>query len=384
MKLAIVLDNNVTKALVAPFEALAASGAFAGAVVFVGEKNKADTASITLPKRLLNHRKEVVAALKGPVRSLKRLRSNAEPRMDFYYNTLRDELRGFDAVFTQDVTRSLHTLAALKGELGFKIILRWWEVLPYKRLFSEKDKTIGEAALNKVDVFVPATMLAREALLLEGVSEGRICQIYPGIDTGAWMPARGPREAFGVPADRFGVLFAGRLVSHKGIYVLLWAALRLKAKGLLNGIVFIIAGGGRRDELMRLSREMGVDGAFVFPGHVPYQKMPELYNAADIFCLPSTMKECIQEQFGYVIMEALSCGLPVAASRVGAIPEVVGPAGLLTTPGDWNGLADAIESLMMDAKLRARLGALARQRAEAVFDVEKLSQKWRGLIERVA
>lgn len=386
MKFGIVFDNNVTKALVAPFESLKDAMPGCEFTVFVGEKNKNDVSSITLPIRPLSHKKEFIGALREPLQSFKRLKSNTESRMDFYYNSLKGGLRGFDAVFSQDVTRSLYTLAALKDELGFKIILRWWEVLPYKRLFNAKDEQIGAAALGKVDLFVPATKLAGDALLLEGVEAGRIHQIYPGIDTASFTPeaGRASRSAFGIPEDRFAVLFAGRIISHKGIYVLLWAALRLKAMGMLDKAVFVVAGGGRRDELMRLAGEMGVGQAFHFAGHVPYQRMPELYGACDAFCLPSTMKETIQEQFGYVIIEAMACGRPVVASRVGAIPEVVGGAGLLVIPGDWNDLANALASLIRNPAVCAGLGAKSRARAMQTFDIRRISVEWRGLIERLA
>ncbi|MBI5885197.1 MAG: glycosyltransferase family 4 protein [Deltaproteobacteria bacterium] len=385
MKLAIVLDNNVTKAIVAPFEAVAAASHGIEFVVFIGEKNKSETASITLPKCYLSHKKEVMSALREPVRSIRRLRTNTESRMDFYYNSLADDLRGFDAVYTQDVSRSLYTLASLKEELGFKIMLRWWEVLPYKRLFNAKDRYIGASSLPMVDIFMPATLTAAQALKLEGVPEDRITHVYPGVDTAVFTPpvAAVSKEAFGIPAGKAAVLFAGRLVSHKGIYVLLWAALRLKADGLLDRLVFVMAGGGGKGELQRMAREMGVAAAFHFTGHVPYDRMPELYAACDIFCLPSTMKESIQEQFGYVLAEAMACGRPVVASRVGGIPEVVGGAGLLVTPGDFNDLADKLTSLITNAELRAGLGAAARKRALELFDLAQTTPKWAQAIERL-
>lgn len=387
MKLGIVLDNNVSKALVAQFEATEAVMREAQFVVFIGEKNKSDVSAITLPKCYLSHKKEVLSAIREPVLSLKRLRANTESRMDFYYNSLRAELRGFDAVYTQDISRSLYTLASLKQALGFKIMLRWWEVLPYKRLFSAKDKYIGAHALSKVDIFVPATLMARDALLLEGVEEERIHHIYPGVDTAVFTPpvasGRSLKEALGIPGGKVAMLFAGRLVSHKGIYVLLWAALRLKAAGLLDRAVFVIAGGGKKEELQRMAAEMGVASAFHFAGHVPYSRMPELYGACDLFCLPSTMKENIQEQFGYVLIEAMACGRPIVASKVGAIAEVVGDAGLLVTPGDFNDLADALGKLITNETLRAELGQKSRIRCKELFDIQKISPKWVDVIGRL-
>lgn len=378
MKVAIVLDNNVSMAQTHPFELIAESAKDMEFTVFIGEKNKGSTAGIKLGKRFLGHKKEAVSGLLNPFAAARRLGGNKMPRMDFYYFSLSRELKGFDAVYTQDITRSLYTVASLKDALGYRIILRWWENLPYKRLFSEKDSYIGERCLGKVDLFLPSTRMALDALALEGVKGERMEHIYPGIDTGRFSPGgkRDARSRFNVPEETIAVLFAGRLVSHKGLFTMLCAAKELERLSVIGNFIFLIAGsGGQRRQMEKMAEEMGVKKYFSFLGNVPYENIQELYRASDIFMLPSTMKENIQEQFGLVIAEALSCGVPVVGSSSGAIPEVVGDAGLIVPPGDYKALATAIKRLGEDRGLREGLGKKARQRAEGLFSSAKNADK---------
>ena len=87
-----------------------------------------------------------------------------------------------------------------------------------------------------------------------------------------------------------------------------------------------------------------------------------------------------------VILEAMATGLPVVSTRLSAIPEMVrnGESGLLVNPGDVEGLANAIESLLRDEQLRARLGAAGRRNIEEKFDVDKTAAQLLGLVEAVA
>ena len=92
--------------------------------------------------------------------------------------------------------------------------------------------------------------------------------------------------------------------------------------------------------------------------------LPTVLRGADLFLLPSE-----SESFGLAALEAMSCGVPVIASRVGGVPEVVidGETGLLAPVGDIAAMAAHVVRLLADAPLRARLGQAARARAETVF-----------------
>jgi glycosyltransferase involved in cell wall biosynthesis len=103
-------------------------------------------------------------------------------------------------------------------------------------------------------------------------------------------------------------------------------------------------------------------------------------RGADLFLLPSE-----SESFGLAALEAMSCGVPVIASRVGGVPEVVidGETGLLAAVGDVSAMAAHVVRLLADAPLRARLGQAARRRAETVFTLEATVSKYEDLYRRL-
>ena len=387
MKVAILLDNNLSKAQVHPFEEITKRAEDIQVNVYIGQKNRHNTDSIKLGKVFLNHRSEVFNALLSPLSALRHLKDNDFPRMDYYYFSLKRLLRGVDVAYTQEVSRSLFTLAGLKRQCGYKILLRWWEVLPYKRLFSEKDTSVAKKALDAVDMFLPATQMARDALLIEGVPEENILHIYPGIDTERFAPASSSQEMrakWGIPSQKTVVLFVGRLVGHKGIFSLLWTAKLLERKSLLENFVFLIVGdSGQRLRLEKMAEDMGIRGSFIFRGTVPYDIMPEMYQMSDMFVLPSLMKEKIQEMFGFVLAEAMACGKPVIGTAVGAIPEVIGDAGIIVTPGDYKALAGAFETVASDQQLRVELGGRGRKRAEELFSSQRNSQELLAIVRKL-
>jgi Glycosyltransferase len=87
------------------------------------------------------------------------------------------------------------------------------------------------------------------------------------------------------------------------------------------------------------------------------------YKAADVFCLPSTMST---ESFGIVNLEAMACGVPIVASKIGGIPDVVkdGENGLLVPPWDSEALADVIIYLLENEDIREKMGNIGREKVE--------------------
>ena len=121
------------------------------------------------------------------------------------------------------------------------------------------------------------------------------------------------------------------------------------------------AGGGSYEELRLLVGQWGLENAVRFPGFVPQEDMPYLYNAAELFVYPS-----LYEGFGLPPLEAMACGVPVAAAAAASIPEVVENGGLLYDPYDEDSLAEALLKVMGDSRLREQL-ALRGLRQQAKF-----------------
>jgi starch synthase len=115
-----------------------------------------------------------------------------------------------------------------------------------------------------------------------------------------------------------------------------------------------------------------------FLGVKPRGELVELYQQASVVAVPS-----VWDNSPNVIYEAMACGTPVVASRVGGIPELVddGVTGLLVPPGDADALADAIVALLGDPARRAQMGEHARERAVEEYSVDKIVTRTVGFYE---
>ena len=165
-----------------------------------------------------------------------------------------------------------------------------------------------------------------------------------------------------LPLDKSIVLFVGNLIPYKGPDVLVKAMPRIIKEVPDTELVFV--GSGRmRTELEKLSKKLTVEKYVKFAGFVEEGLKPLYYKAADVFCLPSTMST---ESFGIVNLEAMACGIPIVASKIGGIPDVVkdGENGLLVPPKDSEALADAIIYLLEKEDAREKMGKNAREKVE--------------------
>ena len=158
----------------------------------------------------------------------------------------------------------------------------------------------------------------------------------------------------------FIILFVGRLIEIKGVRELINAG-----KDVSNAVKIVIAGDGpMHDEVEKAAQKR--DGKIIFIGAIDNKKLPIYYNAADAVIIPSTH----DEGFGRVILEALSCGIPVIGSNRGAIPEAMDETvGRLITVTPKN-IAQAIMTLQKNKQLLAKLSKNAR-----TFAVKRYSEK---------
>jgi glycosyltransferase involved in cell wall biosynthesis len=191
-------------------------------------------------------------------------------------------------------------------------------------------------------------------------------------------------ERFVAPAERSGssqqaeILFVGRLLHGKGLPLLFEAIARLRRRGL-DVRVTIAGDGPARDECATAARRVGLDAAVRFLGAVGQDEIRELYERADVFCLPS-----LAEGIPVVVMEAMALELPVVTTRIMGIPELVedGEEGLLVPPGRADPLAEALERLVRSPAERRRLGAAARRKIESDYSVADSALRMRAVLER--
>jgi len=185
-----------------------------------------------------------------------------------------------------------------------------------------------------------------------------------GIDPAA-LPARRPRGK----GRRKTALFVARLQRKKGADLLLQAL-----REATDWSATIVGDGEERAALEAQAARLGLGDRVVFAGAVSHRDVPAFYGAADAFVLPSRAVPGWTEQFGHVLAWAMAAGVPVIASRCGAIPEVVGDAGLLVAENDAVGMARAL-SRLTDPVLAARYAARGRERALRLFTEEALADR---------
>jgi rhamnosyl/mannosyltransferase len=163
------------------------------------------------------------------------------------------------------------------------------------------------------------------------------------------------------------VLGVGRLVYYKGFEYL------IRAMKDVRGHLLLVGDGPLREELRREAEAAGIASRVTFLYGV--EDVRPFYHAADVFALPSIARS---EAFGIVQLEAMAAGLPIVNTLLDSGVTFVSPAGLtgLTVPPlDSNALAQALNSLLDNAELRARFGAAGRLRVESEFSLETMTRR---------
>ena len=212
---------------------------------------------------------------------------------------------------------------------------------------------------------------ARTQALEEGVREDKISVIVNGVrrvESCAELRTEVRRELGLTEAD-FMVLNVGRLVPEKAQVKLVRAAVKVP-----NARFFIAGGGPLKDELAREITTNGLDGRFTLLGN--RDDVPRLLNAADLFVLYSDT-----EGMPISVMEAMSAGLPVIASDLSGIRQLIpdDSYGTLLEAGDSDALADALNALIANPEKRAAQSAHAKQRIETSFSIESSCRRYEKL-----
>ncbi len=178
------------------------------------------------------------------------------------------------------------------------------------------------------------------------------------------------------PRDAVVIGFAGRLTNIKGVDVLLAAAADLHARGLPIRLV-IVGDGSERDGLESRALELGICHITHFAGRMPRDTIFSAIKGFDIAAVPSRL-----EGFGLSALEAMAAGVPVVASRVDALQEVVqdGITGLLFPVDDPAKLADACARLVGDAVLRKSMGAAGVEHVLRLYDAPAYRAKLADLL----
>lgn len=282
-----------------------------------------------------------------------------QPTWAFRYLLLR--LAGIRLLLVHDRTSGERSSSGVLASAGKQVLHRF--------------PGVGVTAAIAVSKFV-ADRLVR----INGVPAQRCFVVYNGIPLEQFdAPAPGGlARLIGVPAHVPIVFLSGRAQPYKGIETAIEAAALLEESGDTETHFVYCGDGSGLPRLRSHAEERGVR-RFHFLGR--RDDIPSLLGSATLAIVPSHWGEA----FGLTVVEAMTAGVPVIATRVGGIPELISHnhTGILIPPRNASALAEAIRELLHDPETRARLAAAGRKDARSRFGVERVVEDLDQILERV-
>lgn len=194
------------------------------------------------------------------------------------------------------------------------------------------------------------------------IKEDRIMVTHLGVDDRFTrlnddILSRKTAARYGLP-KKF-ILYVGNLGAHKNIFQLINAYSILARKGVEHKLVLAGSKGTAANKADELIKALSLEKKVLMTGYINDEDLPAVYNLADVFVFPS-----LYEGFGLPVLEAMACGVPVAASNVSSIPEVAGDAAMLFDPNDPKDISSKIDKIIRDDALRNKLIIKGLERAK--------------------
>lgn len=235
-----------------------------------------------------------------------------------------------------------------------------------QRLLEPLNIKIWKNAKSVVTLSSGLTALAKKSL------EINYKTVYNGIDTQVFKFMNLPKKH-----KKFGLVTVSRLLKRKGIHHVLEALKELNDDQITLDIYGM---GNYESELKTQVINLNLGKQVFFREYVENQKLYKTLNKHDAFILPS-----LTESFGLVLLEAMACGLPVIASSVGGIPEIVedGINGVLVEPGNVSQIKEAIMKLKENPKLREKMQKANLKRVKTHFTWESVAKKYLKIYNQV-
>lgn len=285
-----------------------------------------------------------------------------------YLFGLEHKLHDFDIIHSAE-TYFRYTQQCLNARGHAKVIATVLENIPFNNEGIWGRKAFKARARSELDHMIALTQKTKEALITEGSDPSRITVISHFVDTKRFFPAQKKNS------KKITILFVGRLEEEKGVLDLIEVINILTKDTSLQKypFQFVFCGKGT----------IRIQDMHVHVKYANYDDMPQVYREADIFVAPSKPTPTWDEQYNTSLIEAQASGLPIVTTRSGGIPENVGDAALLVSPGDVGAIVTAIKRFIVSPAVRREYGAKARERAETIHDIAIGAQKLKELYLRL-
>jgi len=258
--------------------------------------------------------------------------------------------------------------------------------IEYNNMFEDverlNDLTVGKQTLKEADKIIAVSGATKDYVLSLGAKPKKITVLHNGVDLAKFRPLAGKREEMrrklGIPQNAIVVLTVRRLVYKNGVDTLIDSANIAVKKN--PRIVFLAVGKGPDSDGVKLRiAQLGIEGNFKLAGFVSDEDLPFYYNVADLFVLPSKSGEGLP----LVALEAMACALPIIATDVGGIREILmKDYGKLVPPNQPELLAKAVLDFAdVDFSSRKKeLRAMMEEKFSWDANVERLVEIYEELI----
>lgn len=225
--------------------------------------------------------------------------------------------------------------------------------------------------LKKTDTLIATSTQAAIEARREGFLDGQIAIIPNGVDIRRFKPSNRYAHA------RSRIVCVGRLISGKGVDILIDAFAQLQREGICRQLD-VIGSGPECDALSEKAAKLGCVGEVVFHGEV--SKVEDCLDNTCVFVQPSR-----SEGMSNVILEAMSCGLPVIATRTGAASDIIQDSvnGLLVDVGSVEHIRDAVKKIVFDEAFARALGSNARKTIEKKYCIAHVAKQYIELYQKL-
>jgi glycosyltransferase involved in cell wall biosynthesis len=274
---------------------------------------------------------------------------------------LEQKLAGFDIAQGVDLYNyfTLQAIRAKKYNPNLKVVVQVVDNMPGRfeynywpgfkmppRYWRKKINAVMAEVIEKADLFLAITQYSADMLRFLGVAENRIKVLAPAIIIPDKIEKKDLFDKLQLDINQELYLAVNRLVKEKGVYDLIYGwRMYIKENKSANKLLLIVGNGPEKPNLERLVKEWGLEKQVKIVSNVPNHLVRSLYRYAVCSILGSSPTSVWQEQFGFVLAEAISSNCPVISTWSGAIPEVVGDAGILIPPGNYVELKNALKKM---------------------------------------
>ena len=280
---------------------------------------------------------------------------------------------GYQVLDTQNIqSKFWGSIAAQQKKIALVSTINSWYANEHGKV-SLKGKiytTLELATNSNLDLYITVSENDRQSLLRSNIPNEKIELIYNAVNTNSQNISHNTdllRRQYSIPQNSIICIAVGRLVAIKGFDILIQTAHLLGQQ--LENVHFLIVGDGQcKPELLDQVNALGVNKSVTFAGYQDHETVLSFVKSSEIFIMPSRY-----EGTPIALLEAASLGIPVIASNVGGIPELVQDQvhALLVPPDDPQSLAQAVKRIINDKKLAETLSANAVERIKEKFNIDR-------------